>query len=136
MGERSAVRTLHMPLAENHIARREGNQVILRPTPLRVRWELAQTPSVDGHALLASFACSVRAVADRTERRMLEEVLLGNRSALTAEDVSTHFQPALQSAAARTLQQHPASAWMADESLKQQLSDALKSAAVSVAFAC
>jgi hypothetical protein len=101
-----------------------------------VRWELLDVSSADGHTLSVGFACSIRAVPDRIERRMLEEVLLGNRSAVTADDVAAHFQPALRSAAAKIARQHPASNWMADESLKQQLCEVLKSSANATAFAC
>ena len=50
------------------------------------------------------FVCVQRArrSRDRTERRMLEEILLGNRSAVTAEEMCPHFGSVLQSTAAST----------------------------------
>jgi hypothetical protein len=110
--------------------------VLLRPSPLRLRWELSELLTSDGHALMGSVACSVRAIPDRTERRMLEEVLLDGQVSVNAASVAAHFLSAMRSAAARVARQHPASDWVSNEACKQELIDALKIAATSVAFSC
>ncbi|HEX4793422.1 MAG TPA: hypothetical protein VH370_06500 [Humisphaera sp.] len=125
-----------MSLSNTELARKQGDQLILRPTPLRARWEFSQLTSADGHTISAAFTASVRAIPDRTERRMLEEVLLAGRASLSVADVTAHFQAALRAAAARAVEQQPAQQLLSDESLKQRLVDAMKNAAVAVAFAC
>lgn len=125
-----------MPLLEHELARREKDGLLLRPTPLRVRWELADLLASDGHALRIDFTGSVRAIPESAERRMLEEVLLDHRPAVTVNDISAHFAGALRAAAARVAQQHAASAWVSDVSHQRELIEALKTSAASVAFAC
>jgi hypothetical protein len=126
-----------MPLLDNELARREREQVVLRGTPMRVAWAFADLPAADGHTLALTFACSVRAVPDRIERRMLEEVLLSDgRSRVMAEDVVSHFLPQLRTAALRVAHEHPASAWINDEAPKAAAVEALRTAANAVAFAC
>src|SRR5688572_3389921 len=104
-----------MPLLDNELARRAdgglspdasaratNGDIEIRPTPLRVRWRLVDLSSSDGHELRCDFECSVRALPDPTERRMLREVLLQKRSRATDVDVAAHFARALQAAAAKT----------------------------------
>src|SRR5258707_7415710 len=79
-----------MSLRDNELARREDGRVELRPRPLRVRWTLGELRSADGHELRANFTCSARALPDATERRMLEEILLGSRYAVSDDDLSRH----------------------------------------------
>lgn len=125
-----------MPLGENELARRSGGGLLLRPEPLRVRWEFADLLTSDGHSLRCLFTASIRAIPDRTERQMLEELLLDGRSALCGEDVARHFSPALRGAAARVAQQYPASDWVSLDSRASELVESLKQAATPVAFAC
>src|SRR5436305_4586813 len=104
-----------MSLRDNELARRLEGRLELRPQPLRVGWNWGDLLAADGHELRCAFTCSVRAVPDPTERRMLQEVLLGSRYSLNDEDVSAHFAPALRSAAARVAEKHPAAAWVAGD---------------------
>jgi hypothetical protein len=125
-----------MPLLENQLARREKDALVLRPEPLRLRWEFNDLVAADGHELRAAFSASVRAVPDRTERRMLQEVLLDGRSTVSGDDVVAHFSSALRASAARVAQLHPASEWLGSDAAKRELIDALKTSAQSIAFAC
>src|SRR5436305_14575569 len=123
-----------MPLRENELARREIHGLVLRPTPLRVKWEFADLASSDGHNLSFTFACSLRPVADPIERKMLEEVLLNGRARLTSEEVSAHFEPQLRAAAARIGQAHAADAWIVQDALRSELIEVMKTSANAVAF--
>src|SRR5258707_2883488 len=125
-----------MPFLANQLARREKDALLLRPEPLRLRWEFNDLVAADGHELRAAFSASVRAVPDRTERRMLQEVLLDGRSTVSGDDVVVHFSSALRASAARVAQLHPASDWLGSDAAKHELIDALKTSAQSIAFAC
>jgi hypothetical protein len=125
-----------MPLRENELARRGVGGIELRAEPLRVKWEFHDLVTADGHELRCAFTGSIRALPDRTERRMLEELLLDGRSALFGEDVARHFFDALRGAAARVAQSHEVKAWIETDAPRKELIDAIKAAAVPVAFAC
>lgn len=124
-----------MSLRDNELARRQDGRIELCPDPLRVRWSFSELLTGDGHELRAAFTCSVRAIPDPTERRMLEEVLLGSRYALSDDELANHFEPALRTAVARTAEKHTAAEWGGDE-FKNELIDALRAAARPVAFGC
>jgi len=124
-----------MLLRDNELARRQDGRIELRPTPLRVRWGLNELLTGDGHELRTVFTCSARAIPDASERRMLEEVLLGGRYALTDDDLANHFEPALRTAAGKVAQKHTAVQWVGDE-IKDEMIDALRSAAKPIAFGC
>src|SRR2546421_2483680 len=124
-----------MSLRDNELARRQEGRLELRPQPLRVRWNWGDLLSADGHELRCAFTCSVRPVPEPTERRMLQEVLLGARSSLSDDDVSAHFTAPLRAAAARIAEKHPASAWVEGEP-KPAMTEALRKEAAAVAFAC
>lgn len=124
-----------MLLRDNELARRQEGRTELRPRPLRVRWNLEGLPAADGYEMRATFQCSVRALPDSTERRMLEEVLLGSRYALSDEDIARHFQPALHAAAAKAIQKHAVPEWL-DGSLANETIELLREAASRVAFDC
>ena len=124
-----------MLLRDNELARRQDGRVELRSNPLRIRWNFVDLTTSDGHELRAAFACSARAIADATEGRMLEEVLLGGRYCLTDDDLARHFAPALRTASNQVAQKHTASQLAGDE-VKAEMTDALRSAAKPVAFAC
>src|SRR3954468_23489910 len=87
-----------MPLMEQELARRSNGRLELRPEPVRVRWNFDELVTSDGHDARCPFECSVRAVDDATERRMLQEVLMNGHSASTAEQVADHFERALRDA--------------------------------------
>ena len=124
-----------MSLRDNELARRQDGRVELRPRPLRLKWNLSDLMASDGHELRGIFTCSVRALPDATERRMLEEVLLGSRYALSDEDVSRHFEGAIRSAAGKAATKHAAPQWLADNSTAEMV-EAIRSAAAALAFDC
>jgi hypothetical protein len=124
-----------MSLRDNEIARRQEGKVELRTQPLRVRWVFDDLLTSDGHELRTSFTCSARALPDSTERRMLEEVLLGSRYALTDEDVAAHFELGLSAAAAKAAEKHTAAEWTGEQ-FKTEMIDALQLAAKPIAFGC
>ncbi len=125
-----------MPLQENELARREGGTVALRARPLRVRWDLGGLSTADGRDLRCTFVASVRAVPDPLDRRMLAEVLLAGRDAISADDVRAHFSAPLAAAAAKAASRFAASAWTeGDEATRAAMVDALAGAAKPVAFA-
>src|SRR5688572_28477285 len=69
------------------VAHRDGgNGLSIRPNPVRVRWGLADLATADGHDLRCTFTASVRALPDPIEQRSLQEVLMGSRPRLTADD--------------------------------------------------
>jgi len=123
-------------MTERELARRDGGgRLQLRPAPLRVRWELADLVSSDGHRLRCAFGCGVRAVDRPADRRMLEEALLDGRDAVTAEAVFAHFTPALRAAADRAIAARPGEGWL-DAAAGRELGDVIKRAGDAVAFAC
>ena len=124
-----------MLLRDNELARRQDGRLEIRPSPVRVRWSFNELLTSDGHELRAVFACSARAVPDATERRMLEEVLLGSRYSLTDDDLARHFAPALRMASSQVARKHTAAQIVGDE-VNAEMTDALRSAAKPVAFAC
>jgi hypothetical protein len=125
-----------MQLLDNELARRfDGSRLVLRTEPLRVRWSIDDLTAADGHRVRCAFACSVRAIDDPSERRMLAESLLGAKSIAYDSDVSAHFAPALRDAAVRVASERNGIDLVADAG-RQLLTDALKAAAKPVAFAC
>lgn len=123
-----------MPLYSNEIARKDGTGVQVRAEPVRARWRLEDLAAADGHALRVGFACSVRALPDEAEKRMLEEVFLNANPAVRVDDVVEHFRSSLRPALAATCQKRPAGEWVDGD--KAELVDALKAAGKKVAFAC
>jgi hypothetical protein len=123
-----------MPLLmNNELARRENGKVELRSGPVRVRWNLDDLVTSDGHKLHCAFTCSATALGDATERRMLEEVFLGRGQAVTTDAVVAHFAPALRAAAGKVAGKHTAAEWVEGD-LKQPMIDGLCEAARRVAF--
>ena len=123
-----------MPLLmNNELARRENGKVEVRGGPVRVRWNLDDLVTSDGHKLHCAFTCSATALGDATERRMLEEVFLGRGQAVTTDAVVAHFAPALRAAAGKVAGKHTAAEWVEGD-LKQPMIDGLCEAARRVAF--
>jgi hypothetical protein len=121
-------------LQNNEFARRENGRIELRSAPMRVRWNLDDLVTGDGHKLHCAFTASVSALSDATERRMLEEVFLGGRAeAVTVEAVVGHFLPALRAAAGKAACKRSAAEWVEGEH-RQEMVDPLKDAARAVAF--
>ncbi len=86
-------------MRDNELARRDPggrDGVELRGAPLRVKWTLDDLITADDHSLRCVFSCTVRAMDDRVERRMLAEVLLGPRTSVTDADVANYFAPSLR----------------------------------------
>src|SRR5215217_5253289 len=50
------------------------------------RWKFEDLATSDGHGLQCTFSCSALGLADPTERRMLQEVLLQSRTSVTDND--------------------------------------------------
>lgn len=125
-----------MSLPGDQLARTEDGRIELRPTPLRVRWELSDLLCSDGHRLRAVFSCSIEALDDPAERAMLRETFLANRSAMTVADVVEYFAPALRAAADRVAGQRSAPDWTTDEAPKDLLLNAIRDAGNKVAFSC
>jgi len=121
------------PLMNNELARRENGRLQLRQGPVRLRWNLDDLVTADGHKLHCSFTASVAALDDPSERRMLEEVFLARGFNVTTEAVIAHFAPALRAAAAKAAGHHPAAEWVEGD-LKQPMTDAVAQAAKGVAF--
>lgn len=120
-------------LHDSEIARRENGRVELRPGGLRVRWDLADLTTADGHDVRGSFVAAIRALADPSERRMLEEALLSSRASVTTRDLAEHFAPALHAAANRQVRAQAADVVISDAA-KPDLIAALVEAAKPVAF--
>jgi hypothetical protein len=122
-----------MPLLNNEIARRENGRLDLRPAPVRVRWNLDDLVTSDGHKLHGTFTCSVAALTDASEKRMLEEVFLGRSSTVTVEDVMAHFAPGLRAAAGKAAGKQTA-AELVEQEVKKPLVDAIVEAGQRIAF--
>src|SRR4051812_50115491 len=86
-------------LMNNELARRDNGRIELRSGPVRVRWNLDDLVTSDGHKLHCAFTCSLTALADPSERRMLEEGFLGRGQAGATGAGGGHFAPALRGAA-------------------------------------
>src|SRR5271154_2339506 len=66
---------------------------------MRLRWDIADLTSSDGHAVRAIFTGSIAPIQDATEQRMLEEAFFRNGPVVTVDDVTAYFGPSLASAA-------------------------------------
>lgn len=124
-----------MTLLEHELARRENGRLELRPHPVRVRWAFDEgLVSGDGHDVRCAAECSVRALPDPTERRMLQEVLLDGRQTVSSDDVAAHFHRPLRAAVEAAVESRPVAELLGEAGRKAVL-DALKAAAHPVAFA-
>jgi len=121
--------------AESEIARKENGGVIVRAGGVRLRWELGDLSSIDGHALRAAFVATVQPVDEAAERKLLEDSLLADKTSLTTADIVAFFLSALESAARRTTAALDINAIFAGGGQKT-LQDNLIKAATSLAFAC
>src|SRR4051812_37807375 len=101
-----------MTLLHNELARRDNGRLELRPAPVRVRWNLDDLVTSDGHKLHCAFTCSVAALSAPSEKRMLEEVFLTRAHAVTTQAVAAHFTPGLKAALAKLAGKHTATEWV------------------------
>jgi hypothetical protein len=124
-----------MPLLQGEIGRREGGRVMVRGEPVRLRWSFDDLVSSDGHEIQGVFSCSVRALEADADRRMLEEVFLAVRQAISGDAVIAHFHNPLRTAAASACEKKTAADLLAPNGEAPAV-DALKAAANKVAFAC
>jgi hypothetical protein len=122
-----------MTISGRELARRVGGRVEVRADPLRSRLRLRGLTSSDEHEVEITFAFSVIALAESAERQMLAETFLSDRDVIVADDVASHFLPALREAASRQVATRPAEQWL-DESNRAGLVEVLRSAAKPVAF--
>ncbi|HEX2973584.1 MAG TPA: hypothetical protein VHP11_14715, partial [Tepidisphaeraceae bacterium] len=121
-----------MALYSTELARREGDQIELREDPLRATWTFDDLISADGHALRCVFTCSLRALNEAAERKMLAETFLGKTSVLTTEGVVAQFQPVLRAAAAAACQKRSAAEWV--DADPKDLIEAIRAAGNRLAF--
>ena len=117
------------------MARTVAGRVEIDPTPARLRWGIDDLVAGDGHKLNVTFDCGVRALDDATERKLFFEVFLRNASAVSGDDVVTHFLPAMTAAAAGVAGKTTAEVAIAPESAAAW-STAMKQAAEATAFSC
>jgi len=122
-----------MLLQDIELARRGAAGIEIRFEPMRLRWEWDGLFTSDGHAVRLTFDASVRPLDSPTERAMLEESLLRDRSTATSRDVVGLFAPALRSAAAKSVAEMKAEVALADAT-RPVLLDRLTQAARAVAF--
>ncbi|MDB5294426.1 MAG: hypothetical protein JWO31_409 [Phycisphaerales bacterium] len=126
-----------MSLPPNELARRDAGGLRLAPDPVRVSWTLDDLPAADGHGLRCRVSCGARAVNEPAELRMLQDVLMGPRPALSADDVARYLGPTLRDAGAAVSKDKGAEAWLAGGGgARDALAAALRAAADRAAFAC
>jgi hypothetical protein len=122
-------------LYDSELARRTNGRTELRPSGLRVSWELSDLTTTDGHVAAGAFSCTAKGLATPTEQKMLEEAFLSARSSISAVDVSKYFAGAVQSTAREFARTHDAQSLL-NESGRQSLTSLLMDAAKAVAFGC
>jgi hypothetical protein len=122
-------------LRDLEFARRTETGIEIRPAPMRFKWDFTELTTADGHVARGSFTCSVRALPDTNELKMLDEALLGSRPAAMLNDVTSHFAEAIVSAARKHAEQMDARKLLGDSGI-QALAAAIVEAANAVAFGC
>jgi hypothetical protein len=122
-------------LHDSEFARRTETGIEIRPGAIRLRWELTELATSDGHLARGVFTGSARALPEPNELKMLDEALLGSRSVVTLADVVAHFAAAISAAARKHVRGVDAQTLLGDEG-KQALTTAMMEAAGAVAFCC
>jgi len=117
------------------IARRDAGNIVVRPTGIRVRWDLADLYTTDGQLLRAAFSAAVRPLEGAADRKMLEETFLGSSAAVSAADVADHFRASLQTAAARVAAANDLQTLLSDTG-RSALIAKLSESARATAFNC
>ena len=123
------------PMLPNEIASGNASAVRVRAEACRARWMINNLATADGHRLNAIFSCSVKAVDEAAERKMLAEVFLARKQSASVDDVLMHFEPSLRAAAGEFVGTQKIASGIELE-LKSQLSDHLRKAAERTAFSC
>lgn len=124
-----------MPLMDHEFARRDGNGVELRSSPMRVHWRFEEIIASDQHSLRIRFTASLQVPDDPTDRKVFAEVMLTRAGAVTAEHLAEHFRPGLLAAAREAARFRAAEEWIGRES-QQAMLDAILNAAKATAFSC
>jgi hypothetical protein len=122
-------------LRDSEFARRSESGIQIRPGAVRLRWDLTDLATADGHLARGSFAGSARALPEANQLKMLDEVFLGSNSVVAMADVVAYFAEAILSAARKHARGVDSQTLLADEG-KQMLATVLMAAADSVAFGC
>jgi hypothetical protein len=122
-------------LHDSEFARRTQTGIEIRPSAIRLRWDLTELATSDGHLARGGFTSSARALPEPNELKMLDEALLGSRSVVTLADVVAHFAEAISAAARKHARGVDAQTLLGDED-KQALATALMQTAGAVAFCC
>jgi hypothetical protein len=122
-------------LRETEFARKTPAGLEIRPAAIRIRWELTELATADGHLARGTFAASVRALPENNQLRMLEEALLGSRSVATLADVAAYFAEAIVSTARKYTADVDCQSVLSEEGRKA-LAAALFDAANETAFDC
>src|SRR5580698_8694945 len=104
-----------MPLDNSELARRTPTGIQIRPTGLRLRWDLTELATADGHIARGSFTATARALPQPNELKMLEDALLGSRTILTSTDVIAYFAESILAASRKYARGVDAQALLADE---------------------
>jgi hypothetical protein len=122
-------------LNDSELARRNGGRIEIRPGGLRVRWDLSDLRTADGHTAGGTFACTICALDQPNELKMLEEALLSSRPVVTGADVVAFFAGSLLTTARKYARTCAAEALVADAG-RQAMLAALMEATKAVAFGC
>src|ERR1051326_8374203 len=123
-----------MALKERELARRTETGLELRDEPLRLRFRVDQLPCADAHLLRVNFACSITALNAPIEQQALIETFLTDHPVVTAEQLVSHFQPAMTAALTKLTPTRPAEEWLAGDT-QAVLLEAVRDAAKPLAFA-
>ncbi|HEX4054590.1 MAG TPA: hypothetical protein VHX86_10030 [Tepidisphaeraceae bacterium] len=122
-------------LQDSELARRIDGKIEIRTGGLRLRWDLSELVTADGHTAQGVFTGTVRALPDPNEIKMLEEALLGGGPAATGMDVVAHFATSILTASRKYARQCDAQNLVGDEGRRGMLGVLLE-AARAVAFGC
>jgi hypothetical protein len=122
-------------MARDDVFAKRTQTVIQVAGAQRLRWELSELTTSDGHTARGAFMATVRALPEENELRMLEEALLGTKSAVTSGDVIDYFATAILAAARKFSTGWEAKALLAEDG-RRKLLDAVLESAGGVGFGC
>src|ERR1700722_2267975 len=121
-------------LQDSELARRIDGKVQIRPGGLRLRWELNELVTADGHSARGIFTGTIRALPEANELKMLGEALLSGGPAASGADVVRHFAGAISVAARKFARERDAETLIGNEGRRGMLV-VIVEAARAVAFA-